>query len=315
MGSVTVVGSYNLGITYRLEHLPVWGQTIAGKSAVFYHGGKGSNQAVAARRFGSEVSMVGAVGNDAAGRAARALWRGEGIDAKRVVTLADAATGVGSVFVGPSGQNAIVIGAGANGRLSPETIVRFKTRPWQGSDVVLAQMEVPLEAVKVAFAESSGIRIVNPAPAVPALAEERWDWVDILTPNETEARILAGLNADQEISDIALLRALSARVAVPSLVITRGHKGCLVWHQSRLWEVTALAVQAADTTGAGDVFNGILAASLAQGEPLLDAVARASTGASLSVRSTGVIEAIPDPDEVERYRSLVLVRERNLEEE
>lgn len=308
MGLVTVVGSYNLGITFRLPELPVWGQTVASQEAVFSHGGKGSNQAVAARRFGARVAFVGSVGNDAAGLAARDMLRNEGIDIAGLVTADDMATGVGSIMLDPRGQNAIVIGAGANARLTPEVLLGMSQRPWRDGDVVLAQWEVPWATVEACFRESTGTRILNPAPAHSGLAGQPLDFADVLTPNETEAKLLVGLDPDNPIDHRALLDKLAEMARVPSIVLTLGEEGCLVLEQGAVWHISALAVPVADTTGAGDVFNGILAASLAAGLPLLEAAARGTVGASLSVRRPGVIDAVPTMAEVAARRADIQIQ-------
>lgn len=310
MGTVTVIGSYNLGITYHLSQIPVWGQTIASQSAVFSHGGKGSNQAVAARRFGSEVSFVGAVGDDGSGHAARRMLADAQIDVESLVTVEGAATGVGSIFLGPRGDNAIVIGAGANGLLSLERLSALAHQPWKTAGVVLAQLEIPLEAVRCCFGEARGIRILNPAPASADLARQSWDWVDVLTPNESEAKLLAGMSVEDPVDGPDLLRALASRVGKASVVLTLGERGSLVWHQNRIYEISSLSVEAVDTTGAGDVFNGILAAALSEGHTLVDASVLASAGAALSVRTAGVVEAIPQREETEAQAVQITIRQR-----
>ena len=299
-GRVAVVGSYNLGITYRVSRLPVWGETLAGQSARFDHGGKGSNQAVASARFGAPTSFVGCVGQDPAGHSARALLADEGVDIGSLETLEGYATGVGSIFVDAAGENAIVIDLGANAQLTPQALASRRQTPWRTADVVLAQLEVPWDTIELAFRESEGLAILNPAPAHHGLATVDFRDVDLLTPNATEARLLTGMDADAAVSDRDLLHRLLERTRVPRIVLTLGSAGSLVWDGEQAWRVPALPVQAVDTTGAGDVFNGVLAAALAQGTPLLSAVRAASAAASLSVGIEGVIPAIPPADLVHR---------------
>lgn len=300
MRTVVVIGSYNQGITVGLSQLPVWGQTIACDQLFFSHGGKGSNQAVAAARFGAPVRFCGRVGRDAAGEGARTLLAAHGIDVSRLAVSDTAATGVGVIALHPDGRNAIMVGLGANSELAAEWIAA--SRPsWPEDCILLAQLEVPLPAVRAAFDGQHGLRVLNPAPAWPTLKDQSWDFVDLLTPNETEAKQLAGLPADADMPLTDLMDALRRRIKTPWLIITCGAQGALLADQDRLWNIPAPMVDAVDTTGAGDVFNGILAASLAQGMSMLQAAKRAVVGASLSTTKVGVIEAIPDPQQLEPF--------------
>ncbi len=299
-GRVAVVGSYNLGITYRVSHLPVWGETLAGKSARFDHGGKGSNQAVACARLGAYTSFVGCVGMDPAGHSARQLLAAEGIDMGALETLEGYATGVGSIFLDDAGENAIVIDLGANAQLTPQALAARSHAPWRTADVVLAQWEVPWDTVQCAFQEAAGLTLLNPAPACWEMAHADLVGVDILTPNATEARLLAGLDPVSPISDREVLQRLRDRTQVPRIILTRGAAGSLIWDGEQAWSVPALPVLAVDSTGAGDVFNGVLAAALSQGTPFLDAVCLGSAAASLSVEVPGVIPAIPAAELIHR---------------
>ncbi|MCL4352758.1 MAG: ribokinase [Firmicutes bacterium] len=291
---MTVLGSYNLGVTYSIDALPVWGQTLLSTHGFFSHGGKGSNQAVTAARFGASVRFVGAVGQDAAGISAREMLLNEGIDVSQLLMMPDYPTGIGTIFLDDHGHNAIVVNPGANAQLRIDTI------DWPSDAVLLAQLEVPVDVVRTVFAQHSGIRILNPAPADASYAKESWDWVDILTPNETEARILCGLSPDDPVASPELLQLLAKQTHGKTIVLTLGSEGVLIWHHGPDIYIPAVSVETVDTTGAGDVFNGILAAKLAQGESLPQAACKACLGASLSVRWPGVIPAIPSVDEVDR---------------
>lgn len=300
MGSVVVLGSYNLGITYRLGALPVWGQTVTSDQAFFSHGGKGSNQAVAAARFGARVAFAGRVGDDAAGAGARAMLAGFGVDVTQLTVSALKPTGVGTIFLDPQGQNCIVVGAGANGEVDPAQ-ARGWARRWSRHAVLLAQLELPVAAVRAAFEAFGGTRILNPAPAAADLAREPWDWVDVLTPNESEAKVMCGLAPDDPLAPRELIALLAERVAPRRLIVTVGADGALLWEDGQVTAVEALPVPVLDTTGAGDVFNGILAACLADGLSLKEAARRATVGASLSVQRQGVVQAAPDARTVERW--------------
>ncbi|MDA8192748.1 MAG: ribokinase [Thermaerobacter sp.] len=291
MKRVIVLGSYNLGLTIASNALPVWGETMLGGSSFFSHGGKGANQAVAARRFGATVEFVGCVGTDASGQAARELLEQEGIGIQGLRQATDAPTGVAAIFLDDDGSNAIVVAPGANARLSEADVERARSG-WQAADVLLAQLEVPLASVRDAFERHPGLRILNPAPAPPP-GQICGDWVDILTPNETEAKILVGLDPATEIAPAILLQRLRDTTGILRIVMTLGAAGALIADHTEVWHQTAPLLEAVDTTGAGDVFNGIMAAGLSEGQPLRQAVAWAVRGASLSVLQPGVIPAIP----------------------
>ncbi len=183
-------------------------------------------------------------------------------------------------------------------------------RAWPSDAVLLAQLEVPVDVVRTVFAQHSGIRILNPVPADASYARESWDWVDILTLNETEARILCGLSAYDLAASSALLQLLAEQTHGKTIVLTLDSEGVLIWHHGPDIYIPAVSVETVDTTGAGDVFNGILAAKLAQGRSLPRVALKPCVGASLSVRWPGVIPAIPSVDEVDR---IFEDKEKNLE--
>ncbi len=291
---VIVVGSVNADLIVAVDALPGPGETVAGGSFAHGGGGKGANQAVAAARLGAAVAMIGAVGDDEFGAEALRELAGEGVDVS-AVARADAPTGVALIVVDAMGENQIAVASGANAELSAEAVRAGLARA-VSPGVVLLGHEVP-EAAVVAGAElaaAAGWRaMLNPAPArqLPAavLAAR-----PILTPNASEAAQLTG-ERDPE----AAARALAARSGAPVLV-TLGAAGALLF-DGEAERIPAPRVDAVDTTGAGDTVNGALAAELAAGRELRDAVGFALAAAALSTRSEGARGGMPHRDEVEKW--------------
>jgi ribokinase len=277
--SVLVVGSINVDITVHAERLPAPGETVAGGRLERTGGGKGANQAVAAARAGAAVVLVGAVGDDDFGAVALDELRAEGVDVTSVRRLAGAATGVALIVVDRAGDNQIAVASGANHQVSGDDVRATEGRP----GCVLASFELPDEPVLAAarIAREAGCPlIVNPAPARP-LAPGLCELHPIVTPNRREAAEVTGED-DPE----AAARALAARTGAP-VVVTLGERGALVFDATARDLVPAPRVHAVDTTGAGDAFNGVLAAELARGRELRAAVEAAVAAAAQSVTRAG----------------------------
>jgi len=286
--AVVVVGSVNADLVVTVRQLPHAGETVTGGTFARHGGGKGANQAVAAARAGARVTFVGAVGADDLGDEALRELEAEGIDVSAVQRLDDVATGVAVIVVDEDGENQIAVASGANGALSGEAVATALAPLLTGDGVVLLGHEVPPEAVAAGAeaARAAGWQaILNPAPA-----RELIDDLEgvILTPNGNEARRLVG---EPDLADAA--RALRARTNAPVL-ITLGANGALLEGEI----VPAPPVDVVDTTGAGDAVNGALAARLAAGEPLREAVAFALAAASLSTRCPGARAGMPRLEDV-----------------
>lgn len=290
---VAVVGSYGIGMTVRLPRVPVAGETLLGGEFRSGHGGKGSNQAVGARRLGADVTLLTAVGDDATGREAREMWAAEGVDAGATIT-APAATMVGLILVEPSGENRIIIATGALDHLRPEHVQRFAPQ-LASADIVVVSLEVPLDTALAALrtAHEAGTRtLLNPAPAQP-IPDEAWQHIDVLTPNRTEAAILLGLTPDTEQPAQALAQLLHDRGG-STVVMTLGAEGALLRDSEGLTSVDAVAAtEVVDTTGAGDAFTAALAVELADGRPLVDAVGFASRVGAYAVAHHEVLPGLP----------------------
>ncbi|MEH6416673.1 ribokinase [Pseudomonas sp. CGJS7] len=309
-GRVVVVGSFNVDHVWSLAALPRPGETLAGT----YHtgpGGKGFNQATAAARAGAQTSFVCALGEDAGGQLARALAAGDGIDLRDL--RSDAPTGTAGIYVDADGRNSIVIGPGANAELSP-AFVAGQSAALDAAQVVLAQLETPVESAAAAFArarEAGGLTLLNPAPADAIASDALWALSDAITPNETEfcaqLRRRTGIELDPDTlaaqADAQLHAHCRRLLAHGSVVITLGKSGCFVSHADgalrgdaqAYYRVAAAAVRAVDTTGAGDAFNGALAASLARdgGLGFAEHVAYANRYAGLSTERAGAAVAMP----------------------
>ena len=302
MPRVLVLGSINTDLTLRLPRLPAPGETLLGGEFLSGPGGKGANQAVAALRAGAEVVLVAAVGDDAFGRGALEGYRGEGIDVGYVRVVPGIASGVALIFLGGDGENMIGVAPGANARLTPEDVDRLPDALFDPAAVLLAGLEVPLETVKrgVLRARSAGMTVIlNPAPADPALLGlDVLRHVDVLTPNRGEARALTGLPVDGPADATRAAEALRG-LGPKAVIITMGSEGYLLAADGVTIRGAAFPAEAVDTVGAGDAFNGVLAAGLAEGRPLAEAARRAAAAAALSVTQPGAQAAMPDRREID----------------
>lgn len=297
---VAVVGSLNMDLVARAPRLPHPGETLAGRTFAQVAGGKGGNQAVAAARLGAQVSMLGCVGADANGAQLRAGLEAEGIDCAAVETGREA-TGVALIIVDDASQNAIVIVAGSNGEVTPETIARHEA-VLAAADVVICQLETPLDTVQAALATARRLGktvVLNPAPATGPLPAEWLPLIDYLIPNELETATLTGLpvgSSEEAATAAAVLRAAGARNVLVTLG-PRGVQAALEGAAPALYD--APKVKAVDTTAAGDTFIGGFAAQLAQGASVDAAIRFAQRAAALSVTRAGAQPSIPTWAEVE----------------
>jgi len=292
---VVVIGSLNIDLVVLADRLPEPGETVLGGQFATHDGGKGANQAVAAARAGARVSMIGAVGSDAHGQRALAALAAEGIDTSRVRRLDAEATGVAIVAVGPRGENQIVVAPGANASLELDDGDRAMIGT---ADCVLTNHEIPaattVDALRTAHA--AGVTaILNPAPA-RALSSEILTLGPILTPNEHELVVAIG----NDITDAALDE-LAARHRGP-IIVTQGPAGALLVDGQRRERFDGrLAPRIVDTTGAGDAFCGVLAAWLADGHAIDEAIIAANAAGALSVSAAGAREAMPTREALEAF--------------
>lgn len=290
-GRVVVVGSANVDLVVDVPRLPQGGETILGGHLRRSPGGKGANQAVAAARAGgAETTFIGAVGADEnAGLLLGSLeWAGVRTD---LVDRVEAATGTALITVAPGGENAIVVAPGANTHVQ---LGAAQAKRLAAAEVVLAQLEIPVDVVRAAAAgrRPGAVMVLNAAPS-RELPADLWDAIDVLVVNEHEAADLADVPGTPDSAALALLR------RVPAVIVTLGGDGCLVAERAReSVRVPAIRVEAVDTTGAGDTFCGVLAAGLARGLALPDAARVASAAAAVAVTRPGTHTAVPTADEI-----------------
>jgi ribokinase len=310
MPRVVVLGSSNTDMTVRVPRLPAPGQTILGSTFTTSPGGKGANQAVAARRAGAEVVFVTAVGDDELGRQALELYRREGIDVSYVQVVAGVASGVALIFVDDHGENVIGVAPGANHRLTPEDIDRLPDSLFRPDDVLLVSLEIPVETAIRALRRGKDAEmytILNPAP-VPVISESRarelLSAAFMITPNRIEALTLAGMPPVASIEpDWPACAHRLQDLGPECVVITLGSDGCYVFEppdsSPYAFSVPAPRVEAIDTVGAGDAFNGALAVALSDGR-LSPPYAWANAAAALAVTRPGAQAALPYRDAIER---------------
>ena len=300
---IVVVGTSNVDIVVRTPHIPRPGETVVGSDWIQAAGGKGANQAVAAARLGAQVHLVACIGTDVFGNATWDNLRQEGLDLTHVRRLEAAPTGIALIIVDDKGQNSIAVAPGANSRLSPQ-LVQEAAKDILDCDAVLIQLEIPLETAEYAASLAKQGRatvILNPAPAQP-LNEAFLRSVDILTPNEVEASVLAGLPVSDLASAEKAARALLAR-GPRQVIITLGSEGALLGSQGTMAHIPGFPVKAADTTAAGDAFNGALACAIAQGMDMRQAIRYANAVGALSVTKMGAQPSLPYAAEVESFLS------------
>jgi ribokinase len=291
---IAVVGSYATGLTMKVQRLPCSGETLLATGYRVDYGGKGSNQAVGCARLGAKTAFFAKIGKDAFGESALRLYADEGVDFSQVTQTAEAPTGVGFIIVEESsGCNCITIDPGANELLCGDDVSRCLAT-LTSPDVVLTQLETPVAAAKAAlqYGRAHGaITILNPAP-VRALPTSVLQLVDVITPNEVEARVLAGGRPDAAGEPEGVARDL-IRAGVKWVVMTLGEKGALIVTEGSAVYIPAIEVTPVDTTGAGDAFNAGLAVALARGASLEDAVRFAVVTGGLAVTKEGVIPSLP----------------------
>ena len=301
MNSVTVLGIYAADLSFLAPRLPTIGETLIGSNFRMGPGGKGSNQAVAARRAGADVNFIAKLGRDAFGEQARQMYAEEGISDRYLLTSETDPTGTAFIFVDDmSGDNAIIVVPGAAGKISADEI-DAASEAISSATVFMTQLEVPLPiaAHALSIARRAGVTTVfNPAPAAD-LPDDIYANVDFFTPNESEAAVLAGQPVETLVQAEAAADTFLAK-GVGTVVMTLGAKGALVKSQQITAHVPAFQVaKVVDTTGAGDAFNGAFATALAEGQAVVEAVKFGCAAAGLSVTKAGTAPSMPQRAAIE----------------
>jgi ribokinase len=291
---IAVVGSANIDLTTFTNQFPKPGETIFGEKFDLGFGGKGANQAVAARLCGAEVFMVARVGSDLFGPATIENFRKQGIDATHVKQVDGLSSGVAPIFVEPNGQNRILVVKGANDALKPAD-VDVAAETLKSADCIVLQFEIPLETVyyTIEFARKNSIRcILNPAPAQP-VQMAALNGLDYFVPNESEAEAITG-SPVKNLDDAKKCAEKLVKGGVRRVIITLGANGSLLSGREGSDHVAAFEVKSVDSSGAGDAFIGSFAVFLAEGVPEKEAVRRANLYAGLSTTGVGTQKSFHD---------------------
>jgi len=291
---IAVIGSANIDLTTFTNQFPKPGETIFGQKFDLGFGGKGANQAVAARLCGAEVFMVARVGSDLFGPATIENFRKQGVDPTHVKQVEGLSSGVAPIFVEPNGQNRILVVKGANDALKPAD-VDAAAETLKSADCIVLQFEIPVETVyyTIGFARKHGIRcILNPAPAQPVDLVALED-LDYFVPNETEAETITGAPV-RNVEDAKKCAEKLVAAGIRRVIITLGANGCLLAGRDGHDHISPFVVSAIDSTGAGDAFIGSFAAFLGEGVPEKEAVRRANLYAGLSTTGVGTQKSFYD---------------------
>ncbi len=303
MKKILVVGSSNTDLIIKVPEIPRPGETLLGGEFMTFPGGKGANQAVAAARAGGDVIFIASVGDDLYGGEAVKGYRLDHINTEDIKVCKGVPSGIAMITISAKGENAITVASGANAELHPADLEDAE-EAFLEADYMLIQLETPLDTVQKAVelcAEFNTRVILNPAPAAD-LSDKILKRVSILTPNETEAERLTGITVDDELSAAKAADALHKR-GVHTVIITMGAAGAWLSDResgTRLM-VPGFSVEAADTTAAGDTFNGQLAVALSEDMKMEDAIITAHGAAALSVQKLGAQSSIPRREETSNF--------------
>ncbi|UJF16811.1 ribokinase [Vibrio sp. SS-MA-C1-2] len=302
MNKLVVLGSVNADHVLQVNQFPRPGETLLGKGYQVIPGGKGANQAVAAARLGADIAFIACVGNDHFGHQIIKDFAADGINVDAVMIDENKPTGIAMIQVAASGENSIALSAEANDSLTVERLTEHNALIEQ-ADTLLMQLETPMETIEAAakIASKAGTQVVlNPAPA-QSLSADLLAMIDVITPNETEAELLTGINVIDQASAQQAADKLHL-MGVDLVMITLGKEGVWVSRQGSISEqIKGFVVKAVDTTAAGDTFNGGLLAGLQQGLLLDQAIRFAHAAAAISVTKSGAQTSIPTYSEVELF--------------
>ena len=300
MSKIVVIGSMNMDLVINTPKVPAIGETILGSGFLTIPGGKGANQAVAISRLGGDVSMIGCVGNDTFGKTLIRSLCAAKVNIDGILCLDNIPTGIAMIIIN-DGDNFIIVDPGANYKLSPENLDSIETLIESCSLVVL-QLEIPLETVEraVYIAKKHGIKLLlNPAPAV-RISDKLLSNIDILTPNESECKIITGLPLDT-VEDAKNAALYLKSMGVPQVIITLGGNGVVYNEDNIILHKTVPRVKVVDTTAAGDSFSGAIAFALSQGKTIGQAVDFANIVGTLTVMKNGAQSSLPTITDVYNY--------------
>ena len=298
---LVVIGSSNMDLVISLPRIPAIGETVLGGKSSMVFGGKGANQAVASKRSGGDIAFIAKVGNDLFGENMKNHFKREGFRTDLILTDASEPTGIAQIFVSEKGENSIAVAPGANMKLMPKDIEPF-TDLIKNSKVVLLQLETPVQTVEyiadIAYRNKVKL-ILNPAPA-QKLSENLLKKVWLITPNETEASLLTGIEVKDTSSAIKAAEHL-LEMGIKNVIITLGENGSILCNEKGSEHFKAFKAKAVDSTAAGDVFNGTLAVAITNKEPLQNAINFAAAAAAISVTREGAQPSIPTYSEIDTF--------------
>ena len=303
---VLIIGSSNMDLNVYLERLPKPGETITGGVYKQFLGGKGANQAVASVRSGAKTVFIGKIGKDMFGDQMLSRLKAEGIDTSHIFRDPNEASGVALIMIDSNGENIIGVVPGANFRLTPDD-VKVKSDLIKNASVIVVQMEISIETIDTIYriaSQGTAIKILNPAPLKP-IPLDTLKKVDIIIPNEGELLRLHSFSIQKELSGSNEEKIKQAsknltKLGVKTIITTLGKKGALIYYgdKDKFEIIPALKVQAVDTVGAGDCFNGCLASALSKGKTILEATKFATTAASIAVTKKGAQKSMPYYEEI-----------------
>ena len=296
-----VIGSSNTDLVIYLDHIPKIGETVIGGESSVIFGGKGANQAVAAKRAGADINFITQLGDDGFGQGMKKHFKEEELPQRYVLTDLEKPSGIAQIFVSKKGENSIAVASGSNGTLTFDRLKPF-LKDIASSDLVLVQFEIPIKTIQkiIDFCFDKGVRIlVNPAPAIkltPLQLKKIW----MITPNESEAEILTGISVIDKDSALRSAQMILAQ-GVKHCIVTLGEKGSVWVSEKGAFHFTAPSVNAVDTTAAGDIFNGYLADGITRALTIEKAIVISHAAASLSVTVKGAQTSIPKREEAKLF--------------
>jgi ribokinase len=301
--NILVLGSSNIDLILEVPRFPHPGETLSAEKRVTVFGGKGANQAMAAKRLGGKVTCITKLGNDAYGKSYRQYLARNGFPLKGILQDKNSPTGMAFIELTPGGENRIIVSQGANGSLSKRDLMRLRTL-WKGVRVFVTQLEIPVATVKLGLKlakEDGGLTFLNPSPPL-RLPSHLLSLVDFIVPNEWEAQFLTGIkmNTDQDIQKIA---ARLLKMGVKNVVITLGPKGLFFKNKTEEIWMDAHRVKVVDTTAAGDAFIGGLACGLSEDKPIYETLRWANGAGALATTKLGAQPSLPSRRNVEVFFS------------
>lgn len=311
---VLIIGSSNMDLNIYSQRFPKPGETVTGGVYKQFLGGKGANQAVGSVRSGSKTFFIGKVGIDAFGNDMISQLENEGVNTEHVIRDPHESSGVAFILIDETGENMISVAPGANFKLTPEE-VQANSEVIKNAKCLIVQMEIPIETIEEIFKiakQGEVIKILNPAPLKP-ISLSILNKIDIIIPNEGELLQLHSLLKLKELvgnSEDRIIQASKdiSRFGIKTIITTLGNKGCILYDaaDNRITEVPAFKVQAIDTVGAGDCFNGVVASKLCQGENILTSVKYATAAASIAITRQGAQASMPYLNEIEdRFKQYI----------